>query len=200
MKALLRKCLPLGGAAFLRLFFGLFFARRYLRGPHFDRELSGWSWAWRSLWTQKFLGINRHVPWPVSPSIRVGRADRIEFDPADLNNFQGTGNYFQCHRGRIRIGKGSYIAPGVGIITENHDPADPDRHLPAKDVTLGPKCWIGMNAILLPGVTLGPNTVVAAGAVVTKSFTDGNQVLMGTPAAVSRTLAPSRVEQTTSVP
>ncbi len=197
MKTLLQKALPLGLAALLRTVFGLAFERKYLRGPHFDEDLSGWKWAWRSLWTQKFLGVNRHLPWPASPSIRVGKAAHIEFDISDLANFQGIGNYFQCHRGRIRMGKGCYIAPGVGIITENHDPADPDKHLPAQDVILGPKCWIGMNAVVLPGVILGENTVVGAGAVVTKSFPEGGQILVGVPA---KPIQRSETEHTANVP
>lgn len=53
-----------------------------------------------------------------------------------------------------------------------------------KDVIIGKKCWIGMNAIILPGVKLGDNTIVGAGSVVTKSFPDGNLVIAGNPAKI----------------
>ncbi|MEQ1824103.1 MAG: DapH/DapD/GlmU-related protein, partial [Fimbriimonadaceae bacterium] len=49
-------------------------------------------------------------------------------------------------------------------------------------------CWIGMNAVVLPGVTLGDRTVVAAGAVVTKSFPEGWCIVAGVPAKLLRSL------------
>jgi acetyltransferase-like isoleucine patch superfamily enzyme len=60
--------------------------------------------------------------------------------------------------------------------------------LPGKDIHLGEKCWIGMNAVILPGVVLGPGTVVGAGAVVTKSFPEGHVVLAGIPAKAVKIL------------
>ena len=86
--------------------------------------------------------------------------------------------------GNIIIGKGTYIAPNVGIITANHIFSDLDKHEVAKDVILGKQCWVGMNAIILPGVMLGDHTVVGAGSVVTKSFPEGYCVIAGNPAIV----------------
>lgn len=180
-RLLLAVCLPV-----VRLICLLAFDRRYLRGRHFEQSNTGWYWAWRGLWWQKLLGFNRHVPWPVTPLARVLEPDGIDFDPDDINNFQSHGCYFSnAHGGRIVIGKGTYIAPNVGIITTNHDPRDPDRHLPPRDVVIGEQCWIGMNAVILPGVVLGDRTVVAAGSVVGRSFRRGSVVLVGVPARVS---------------
>jgi acetyltransferase-like isoleucine patch superfamily enzyme len=84
----------------------------------------------------------------VSPFIAVSApAANISFHPDDLNNFQTFGCYFQCFSGSITIGRGTYIAPNVGIITANHDLLDPSRHLPGADVSIGEKCWIGMNVV-----------------------------------------------------
>lgn len=180
-RMLLAVCLPV-----VKLICLLAFDRRYLRGRHFERSNAGWYWAWRGLWWQKLLGFNRHVPWPVTPLARVLEPDGIDFDPDDINNFQSHGCYFSnAHGGRIVIGKGTYIAPNVGLITTNHDPRDPDRHLPPRDVVIGEQCWIGMNAVILPGVVLGDRTVVAAGSVVGRSFRRGSLVLVGVPARVS---------------
>ncbi|WP_259756635.1 acyltransferase [Pseudomonas sp. GCEP-101] len=99
-----------------------------------------------------------------------------------MNNFQSPGTYFQNFKGHIHIGKGSYIAPNVGIITSNHDLMDLDKHSISEDVVIGRKCWIGMNSVILPGVELGDATIVAAGSVVTKSFKEGNIVIGGCPA------------------
>ena len=84
----------------------------------------------------------------------------------------------------IHIGRGSYIAPNVGIITSNHRIDSLDEHESGQDVILGERCWIGMNAVILPGVVLGPGTVVAAGSVVTKSFPEGHSVIGGVPATL----------------
>jgi len=173
----------------MRLLGPLFFDRRYFQGRHFDKSLQGWFWVWRSIWWQKVLGFNRAVPWPVSPFILIANPKTITFDPDDLNNFQTLGCYFSnAFDSRIVIGKGTYIAPNVGLVTANHNPCDPEEILPPEDIVLGSKCWIGMNAVILPGVSLGDRTVVAAGAVVTKSFSEGNCVIGGVPAKVLKRL------------
>ena len=88
----------------------------------------------------------------------------------------------------IQIGKGTYIAPNVGLITANHDPQKLDNHLPSKPIKLGENCWIGMNSVILPGITLGDHTIVGAGSVVTKSFPEGYCVVAGNPAKLLRTI------------
>jgi hypothetical protein len=186
----LKRVFRLAVVPVLRVLMLPFFQPRYLRGRFFDESLLGWTWVWRSLWTQKVLRINAHVPWPVSPSIAISNPQNIFFSPEDLNNFQTFGCYFQNFAAKIVLGRGTYVAPNVGIITANHDPADVARHLPGADVVLGESCWIGMNAMILPGVHLGPHTVVGAGAVVTKSFPQGWCVVVGNPARLIRDLRP----------
>lgn len=88
---------------------------------------------------------------------------------------------------------GSYIAPNVGIITSNHDLYDLDKRMPAQNVKIGKKCWIGMNSMILPGVELGEHTIVGAGSVVTKSFKKGNCVIAGNPARKIRDLSREEV-------
>lgn len=134
---------------------------------------------------QKFMGYDRWIPWPVSHRNMVDNYDNLIFDPDDLNNFQNSGCYYQCNYGaKIILGKGTWIAPNVGIITANHDVKNLDEHMTAKDVILGKDCWIGMNSVILPGVVLGDRTVVGAGSVVTKSFTEGHYVIAGNPARI----------------
>jgi acetyltransferase-like isoleucine patch superfamily enzyme len=67
--------------------------------------------------------------------------------------------------------------------------------LPSVDVVapirIGSNVFIGLRAILLPGVTVGDNVVIAAGSVVTRSF--GNDVVIGgVPARVIKPLAEYR--------
>ena len=48
-------------------------------------------------------------------------------------------------------------------------------------ITVGDRCFIGMNSTLMLGVTLGENCIVGAGSVVTRSFPP-HTVLAGNPA------------------
>ena len=102
--------------------------------------------------------------------------------------FHTFGTYFQALDAKIIIGKGTWIAPNVGLITTNHNVYNLDEHIPGKDIIIGENCWIGMNAVILPGVQLGPHTIVAAGAVVTKSFLEGNCIIAGVPAKIIKKL------------
>jgi len=86
----------------------------------------------------------------------------------------------------IEIGDYTNIAPGVGIISANHDPVDNDKHLPSPPIKIGKHCWIGINAVILPGVILGDYTIVGAGAVATKSFEEGYCIIAGNPAKLLR--------------
>lgn len=166
------------------------FDRQYLRGRWFDRSGDGWRWVLHGILWQKLLRINWYVPWPVSPQVMITDPNNISFHPDDIQNFQSPGVYWANGLGRIELGRGSYVAPGVGLIAANHDPANPDRHTPGRDIVIGDHCWIGMNAVILPGVVLGPYTSVGANATVTHSFPEGFCVLAGSPAKVIRRFGP----------
>lgn len=178
------------GLRFARAIGPLVFDRQYLRGRWFDRSGDGWMWVLRGILWQKILRVNWHVPWPVSPHALVTDPDNLGFHPDDLQNFQSPGVYWNNGLGRIELGRGAYVGPGVGLITANHDPANPDRHAPGRDIIIGDHCWIGMNAVILPGVVLGPYTSVGANATVTHSFPEGFCVLAGSPAKVIRRFGP----------
>ncbi len=165
---------------------GMFYDDKYLSGKWFDNNTKGWKWAWRNLFMQKIIGYNRNVPWPTSHRTEITKPQNIKFDVDDLNNFQHFGCYYQGFFEEIIIGKGTYIAPNVGLITANHDLTDLSKHLPGKKVKIGKNCWIGMNSVILPGVELGDNTIVGAGSIVTKSYVDGNCVIAGNPAKLIR--------------
>ncbi len=169
----------------------IFYKKKYYYGKWFQGKLGGlaapgWRWICIDAMGKRF---NPNVPWPCSPHIVVGNYQNIHFHPDDINNFQGVGNLYQTWSdGHIYIGKGTWIAQGVGIITTNHNVSHPEEHDPPKDVRLGEQCWVGMNSMILPGVTLGPHTVVGAGSVVTKGFPEGNCVIAGNPAKKIRDL------------
>lgn len=50
-------------------------------------------------------------------------------------------------------------------------------------IVIEDNCFIGMNAIILPGVTIGKNCVIGAGSIVTKDI-PANSVAVGNPARV----------------
>ena len=163
----------------------VFYKGKYLHGKFFPRfrYSRGWQWVMHDFFMQKIVGINRDVPFPVSFNVTVIKWKRIEFDLDNMNMFQKQGNYYQAAGGgRLIIGKNCYIASNVGMVTANHDPAELSAHQRGKDVVIGEECWIGMNAVILPGVVLGPHTTVGAGSVVTKSFPEGYCVIAGNPA------------------
>lgn len=162
----------------------LFYDEKYLQGKNFprDRYAAGWQKVLHCWYHQKVRKINGHVPWPVPETVQIGNPDNIEFDIDELANFWSVGCYYQALGAKLIIGKGTIIAPGVGLITANHDLNDLWKPVCGKDVVLGEYCWIGMNAVILPGVVLGDHTVVGAGAVVTKSFPEGYCILAGNPA------------------
>lgn len=88
--------------------------------------------------------------------------------------------------GGITIDDNVMIGPNVRIVTDNHD-FDNRMVLRCKAVHIGRNAWIGVGAIILPGVTIGENAVVAAGAVVTKDVAP-NTIVGGNPAKFIRSL------------
>lgn len=165
-----------------------FYDKKYLTGKYFEESLMGYRLSLKSIWAKNILRLERPMPFPTALTCFISNPDNIYFHPDDLNNFQSPGTYFQNFKGKIYIGKGTFIAPNVGIITANHKLNKLDEHEEGKDVHLGVDCWIGMNSVILPGVHLGDRTIVAAGSVVTKSFKSGNVVIAGVPAKVIKSI------------
>jgi acetyltransferase-like isoleucine patch superfamily enzyme len=124
------------------------------------------------------------VPWPVHFTSRIVHPERVRLGPGSTPGDM-PGCYIQAING-IEVGEFCEFGPGVGLISANHNPEDLTQHLPAAPIRIGDRCWIGMHAIILPGVELGPRTVVGAGAVVTKSYPEGHVTLAGNPARVVR--------------
>ena len=163
----------------------IFYDKKYLTGKHFETYRSeGWNFAFKCIFLQKIIGINRQIPWPVISTTKINSAKNIIFHNDDVINFQSGGCYFQNFSGKIHLGRNSFIAPNVGIITANHDLNDLSKHIDGKDVVIGDNCWIGMNSVILPGVTLGNGVIVGAGSVVTKSFEEERCVVAGNPAKI----------------
>ena len=52
------------------------------------------------------------------------------------------------------------------------------------EIVIGDNCFIGANAIILPGISLAKGTIVGAGAVVCKSINEEGCVIAGNPAKI----------------
>lgn len=139
-----------------------------------------------SIWIVNFLfqrvfRLNSDVPYSVHFTSRIGSAKKIEIGKNVWKSFALSGNcYIQGGNGII-IGDDSIFAPGVKIISANHDLLNLSRWVKAPPVRIGKRCWIGANAVILPSVELGDGVIVGAGAVVTRSFPSGATVV-GNPA------------------
>jgi len=88
----------------------------------------------------------------------------------------------------ISIGEGTVFGPGVKIVSANHNAKDLSTWEPAESIRIGKACWIGANAVILPGVEIGDSSIVGAGAVVTKSF-PAKSVVAGNPAKTIKRIA-----------
>ena len=99
---------------------------------------------------------------------------------------------FLLAKDKIEIGENSTLAYGVSIIT-GADPNGPKNKLSKfypplhAPVVIGNDCWIGANAIILPGVTIGDCVMVAAGSVVNKDI-PSNVLVAGSPAVIKKHL------------
>jgi maltose O-acetyltransferase len=74
-------------------------------------------------------------------------------------------------RGGLTIGNNVSISPNVALITASHDPhsASFAGSSKATEIWIDDYVWIGVRAIILPGVRIGYAAIVGAGAVVTRS-------------------------------
>jgi acetyltransferase-like isoleucine patch superfamily enzyme len=139
---------------------------------------------------QRLLQLNGDVRISVNFTSRVTAYRNITHyhDKNTLLSFAVSGGlYIQAING-IQLGRNLLIAPGVKIISANHDAEQKDKSILGKPIRIGDNVWIGANAIILPQVEIGSNCIVGAGAVVTKSFLEEKLVIAGNPAKIIRRL------------
>ncbi|MEY8772480.1 DapH/DapD/GlmU-related protein [Erwinia sp. ACCC 02193] len=91
------------------------------------------------------------------------------------------------------------FGPGVTLMDSSGHPLlargtdDEAARTPVRPVLIKEHSWIGMNAIILPGVTVGRHAVIGAGSVVRTSVPD-YAVAAGNPAVVVRYLTEEQRE------
>lgn len=97
--------------------------------------------------------------------------------------------YFE-NAASISIGREVAFGPRVAVITSNHAIGGSARRCGRWEplpIGIEDGCWIGAQALILPGVTIGHGTVVAAGAVVSDDC-EPDCLYGGTPARILRRL------------
>lgn len=80
----------------------------------------------------------------------------------------------------VYIDEYTYLAGGVIVLA--HDMC---RSLNV-NTKIGKQCFIGANAIIMPGVEIGDEVIVGSGSVVTKNI-PSNTIVAGNPAKIIRT-------------
>ncbi len=77
------------------------------------------------------------------------------------------------------VGRGTFIGPGVQTANDPHvarHGLDDYRDRGQVGVTIGEKVFIGVGAVLLPGIKIGDGALIAAGAVVTSDVRAGDRI------------------------
>lgn len=88
----------------------------------------------------------------------------------------------------IIIGEETFVASGAVILAHDFSTAlvQQKTGIHKKHVTIGKRCFIGVNSIIMPGIVIGDNVVVGSGSVVTKDVPN-NCIVAGNPAKIIKT-------------
>lgn len=81
----------------------------------------------------------------------------------------------------VRLGNNISISPEAYLVSLEHDPNDPHFVTRGGEIVVDDHVWIGVRAVILPGIHIGEGAVIAAGAVVTKDV-EPYQIVGGVPA------------------
>ena len=91
---------------------------------------------------------------------------------------------------RIDIGSRVLLGPGVHLYTTTHPINAQERAAGLQmvaPIVLGDDCWIGGNAIVMPGVTIGARSIIGAGSVVTRDI-PVDVIAVGNPCRVTKSI------------
>jgi len=132
--------------------------------------------AWRLIWLKLFGARLEGHPF-VHPQARVTHPWNLTMrDRACL----GDGAHAYA-LGPIELGEGCTIAQEAYLCTGTHDFAAPEMPLQTAPIVVGGRAFVGLRAIVLPGISIGERAVVGAGAMVTRDVLAG-QTVVGNPA------------------
>lgn len=122
----------------------------------------------------------------ISPNVIFQNAERISIGDrislgARCNIWAGP------DQGRIKIGDDVLFGPEVMVTAASYrfnDGAPVTRQMMDEaSVTIGNDVWLGMRAMIMPGVTIGDGAIIGAGAVVTRDV-PAMTIAAGVPARI----------------
>jgi putative colanic acid biosynthesis acetyltransferase WcaF len=132
--------------------------------------------AWRLFWLRAFGAKITGSPF-VHSRARVAHPWNLTMhDRACL----GDGAHAYA-LGPIELHEACTIAQEAYLCSATHDWTIPERPLQTAPIVIGANAFIGLRAIVLPGVTVGEHAIVGAGAVVTRDVAPREKVA-GNPA------------------
>ena len=138
---------------------------------------------------QRVLGINNEMSCLVHFTSQIVQAKNIHLGKNAWQSLFLSGHLYLQGGNGIFIGDNCLIAPGVKIVSADHDPETSDRGwVKEQPIRIGEGSWIGANAVILPGVMIGKHAVIGAGAVVTRDVPD-RVIVAGNPARVIRDMS-----------
>jgi maltose O-acetyltransferase len=119
----------------------------------------------------------------VNPKVNFGSGLRIEVgDNCNLSSGM-------CVIGDLHLGNDVMMGPEVVFISYNHQVSDLTIPMRAQGATesrpikVGNDVWIGMRAMIMPGVKIGNHSIIAAGSIVTKDVPEW-AIVGGNPAKI----------------
>lgn len=142
-----------------------------------------------------YYGFARHLPYQPLPGYKFGNALRSWicsklFKHTGSNIVIKHGAYFGDGQ-NIVMGDYVLMGPEVVIYSSMHAYDDLSTPImmqgskPVKPVTIGNDVWVGLRAVIMPGVKIGNHVIIGSGAVVTKDIPD-YAVVGGVPAKIIR--------------
>ncbi|MEL7445510.1 MAG: Pnap_2097 family protein [Pseudomonadota bacterium] len=153
-----------GGQRLQRLLGSVFDPRAW---AHWLKILNYYNYTHVSQLRQMQIGANPRI----SPTASFSNGNNIELGNnvrigANASLWAGSG------RARIVVGPDTMIAPNVMITAANYrfDDGSPinDQAMDEADIIIGRDVWVGVGAVILPGVTIGDRAIIGAGAVIRK--------------------------------
>lgn len=159
------------------------------------------------LQTGKALRVGKGIEWPLGNVRNMHIGDNVSlggrgwfYIPLDnrqakihIGSGTAIGNDFVITSNNlIQIGRDCLLSYRVTVMDHSHVTGKGIAPIASgltegKPVSIGDKCFLGCNVVIMPGVKLGENCVVGANSVVTKSF-DAGSVIAGAPARLLRNL------------
>jgi len=99
--------------------------------------------------------------------------------------FISSGAWIDTQEGEVIIEDFVRVTNGCKILSHDYSARFMGKPKPVvATTTIGESSFLGMNAIILPGVTIGKNCIIGSGCVVSKDVPDGSVIVSAKPRIV----------------